>query len=100
MTEGDVSTDFNTEVHMKRMLVASLVLIGSLIPLDSAAEATTLTERWYAKTARNYTVKCRWECSRTFARARIKTCENRAGKRKTVNFERMGVKCDPSVGDD
>lgn len=48
----------------------------------------------------SFTKNCQWICHPYIKKARAQTCQNRAGKRKMVYWERMPVPCDPNEGDD
>jgi hypothetical protein len=46
----------------------------------------------------SYTQNCQWRCHLGIAKARVKACQNKAGQRRVVYWERMSVVCNPTEG--
>jgi hypothetical protein len=80
---------------MKRVICAT-----AIAALAGLSLTTTSAEAGKVRGTSAYNLKCEWICHPRIKKARAQTCQNSAGKRKMVYWERMPVACNPNEGDD
>jgi hypothetical protein len=81
---------------MKTFAIAGTLAVVTLATVVSPSTAKTS----HVSGTSAYSQKCKWICHPSIKKARAKTCENKAGNRRLVYVEGMGVACNHRVGDD
>jgi hypothetical protein len=84
-----------------KLFFAALTLFGLSIAVVGGFGLTgTSAEAGRVPGTQSFTRNCQWICHPYIRKARAQTCQNKAGRRKMVYWERMPVACDPNEGDD